>query len=403
MNIALRYRLIFILILFVSIIVILPKELKGEVTTSFEDKIEENQEEIAELNRETERISEELLQMNAQLLEKDKELGQLQQDIEKAEREISETEEEIAQLNEDMSELEERIEKREEIMSNRLRAMQRNDRDWGYFEVLLSSENFLDFISKLTAVTTIMEQDQNIQQAQKMDLKEQTYLKEEITEQQMQLEKQLIDLESDNVTLAKQINEIEQVEKELANELEANQITLDQLEAEQEQLEQEKLKEEEIAQFSQERTNDNGQDQEYASQRNATRPSNAPAQNRESNFIWPTIGGVITSYQGPRWGSFHKGIDIARPDDYSILAADGGIVSFSGWINGYGNTIEIDHQNGYTTQYAHLESMHVTVGQQVNQGDIIGIMGTTGRSTGIHLDFEVYYRGELRDPMDVLP
>nr|WP_272506138.1 M23 family metallopeptidase [Natronobacillus azotifigens] len=248
-----------------------------------------------------------------------------------------------------------------------------------------------------------MEQDQNIQQAQKVDLKEQIYLKEKITAQQTQLEKQLIDLERENVKLAKQIDEIEQVEKVLENELEANQITLDQLQAEQEKLEQEKIEEEEIAQFSQERTNYDGPEHGNASQRNATRPSNAPAQNRDSNFIWPTIGGVITSYQGPRWGSFHKGIDIARPDDYSILAADGGIVSFSGWINGYGNTIEIDHQNGYTTQYAHLESIHVTVGQQVNQGDIIGIMGTTGRSTGIHLDFEVYYRGELRDPMDVLP
>ncbi|MDG5788974.1 M23 family metallopeptidase [Evansella sp. AB-P1] len=121
------------------------------------------------------------------------------------------------------------------------------------------------------------------------------------------------------------------------------------------------------------------------------------------NFTWPTNGGVITTYQGMRWGSFHKGIDIARPNDYSILAADNGTVTFVGWINGYGNTIAINHNNGYRTQYAHLASMNVQVGDVVSQGSKIGVMGSTGISTGIHLDFEVYYNGNLLNPMDVLP
>lgn len=395
-----RYRL---LILLTLLITIFPIEIIGEETGSLDQSITEKQEEIDELDQETERISEELVRMNVDLLEKDKELGQIQQDIDKAEREISETEQEIEQLNDEMQELEKRIEKREEIMGNRLRAMQQNDSNWGYIEVLLSSEGFLDFISKYTAVSTIIEQDQNIYQAQEDDLKDLTHIKEEISEQQNQLEQQLIDLEEDNENLAEQIDEMEQAEIRLEQELEANQLTLEQLEIEQEQLEKERQEEQQLALLSQEEPNNDRSGEDNTAQGDSRRPSNAPAGNTDSTFIWPTIGGVVTSYQGPRWGSFHKGIDIARPDDYSILAADGGIVTFSGWINGYGNTIEIDHQNGYTTQYAHLESKHVNVGQQVNQGDVIGIMGTTGRSTGIHLDFEVYYNGELLNPIDVLP
>ena len=120
-------------------------------------------------------------------------------------------------------------------------------------------------------------------------------------------------------------------------------------------------------------------------------------------FVWPTIGGQITSYQGMRWGKFHKGIDIAGPSDYSILAADSGKVTYAGWINGYGKTIKLDHNNGYTTQYAHLNSINVNVGDVVSAGDNIGVMGNTGRSTGIHLDFEVYLNGKLLNPVDVLP
>lgn len=128
-----------------------------------------------------------------------------------------------------------------------------------------------------------------------------------------------------------------------------------------------------------------------------------PPSTGDGNFIWPTNGGIITTYQGYRWGSYHKGIDIAKPNNYNISAADRGTITFAGWINGYGNTVQINHNNGYSTQYAHLASISVKKGDTVNQGNKIGIMGSTGFSTGIHLDFEVYYRGKLLNPMDFLP
>lgn len=130
-----------------------------------------------------------------------------------------------------------------------------------------------------------------------------------------------------------------------------------------------------------------------------------PAENGTGtgSFTWPANGGYISSKQGYRWGKMHKGIDIARPDSYEIKAADNGVVVSAGFDNGgYGNQIIIDHHNGYKTMYAHLDSIAVSVGDTVTQGQQIGIMGQTGDSTGTHLHFEVYKDGALQNPLDYL-
>lgn len=120
------------------------------------------------------------------------------------------------------------------------------------------------------------------------------------------------------------------------------------------------------------------------------------------DFAWPTIGGYISSVMGNRWGEYHRGIDIARPSSYAILAADNGVVVSTGYDGSYGNKVVIDHNNGYTTLYAHLSEINVSVGQVVPQGSNIGIMGSTGVSTGTHLHFEVEQGGSLVDPLSVL-
>jgi murein DD-endopeptidase MepM/ murein hydrolase activator NlpD len=121
------------------------------------------------------------------------------------------------------------------------------------------------------------------------------------------------------------------------------------------------------------------------------------------SFGWPTNGGYISSKQGQRWGKMHKGIDIARPSDKTIKSVDNGVVVSAGWDDGgYGNKVVIDHQNGYKTTYAHLDSISVSAGQKVGKGDKLGIMGTTGQSTGVHLHIEVHKNGSLINPLDVL-
>ncbi|KAA0546175.1 peptidoglycan DD-metalloendopeptidase family protein [Bacillus sp. BGMRC 2118] len=117
---------------------------------------------------------------------------------------------------------------------------------------------------------------------------------------------------------------------------------------------------------------------------------------------WPAVGGYISSEMGQRWGRLHKGIDIARPSNRSILAADNGTVVSAGYDGAYGNRIVINHNNGLKTTYSHLASLSVSAGQTVTKGQSIGVMGRTGSSTGIHLHFEVYYNGSLVNPRNYL-
>ncbi len=116
-------------------------------------------------------------------------------------------------------------------------------------------------------------------------------------------------------------------------------------------------------------------------------------------FIKPTNGRLSSPF-GPRWGGFHRGIDLACPIGTQVVAADGGTITRARTHAGsYGNYIDIDHGNGYTTRYAHLSLIEVQVGQKVSQGDPIAKSGNTGRSTGPHLHFEVCNQGQLEDPL----
>lgn len=119
-------------------------------------------------------------------------------------------------------------------------------------------------------------------------------------------------------------------------------------------------------------------------------------------FAWPADGGYVSSKQGHRWGKLHKGIDIARPASKIITAADHGVVEFADNAGGYGNKVTINHNNGYKTDYSHLDSIDVKEGQKIEKGMKIGRMGSTGNSTGIHLHFEIYKNGVLANPLDYI-
>ncbi len=115
-------------------------------------------------------------------------------------------------------------------------------------------------------------------------------------------------------------------------------------------------------------------------------------------FAWPASGLMAQFFS---W--YHQGIDISNTGGGPIRAADAGTVVVSGWeSNGYGNTIVVDHGNGYTTRYAHLSSLYTSVGQKVGRGEALGMMGSTGRSTGTHLHFEIRASGSLKNPLSFL-
>lgn len=113
------------------------------------------------------------------------------------------------------------------------------------------------------------------------------------------------------------------------------------------------------------------------------------------NFLWPTTASRITQYFSWR----HNGVDIAGPPSNKIYAAAGGTVIISGWQKGYGYTIVIDHGNGYRTRYGHASKLFVSGGERVERGETIAMVGSTGRSTGPHLHFEIIRNGSLVNPL----
>lgn len=115
-------------------------------------------------------------------------------------------------------------------------------------------------------------------------------------------------------------------------------------------------------------------------------------------FIRPASGSLSSNF-GRRWGRSHNGIDIAGSYGSDIKAAAGGTVTYASWMSGYGNYVVINHGNGYQTAYGHCSSISASVGQKVSQGQTIAKMGSTGRSTGTHLHFEIKKNGVFQNPL----
>jgi murein DD-endopeptidase MepM/ murein hydrolase activator NlpD len=97
---------------------------------------------------------------------------------------------------------------------------------------------------------------------------------------------------------------------------------------------------------------------------------------------------------------FHAGMDFAAPTGADIYATGNGQVISAGWQQGYGNCVQINHGYGYVTLYGHMSAFKVRAGQKVKRGDVIGLVGSTGKSTGPHLHYEVHYKGEIMNPQN---
>lgn len=125
--------------------------------------------------------------------------------------------------------------------------------------------------------------------------------------------------------------------------------------------------------------------------------------------IWPVMGklrsgvGVRSNPFGGSSLEYHKGQDISAPSGTPVVAAADGNIVIAGWLRGYGQVVYIDHGNGITTRYGHLSRIDVTEGQTIKQGERLGLVGSTGRSTGPHLHYEVRINGQPASPINYLP
>lgn len=116
-------------------------------------------------------------------------------------------------------------------------------------------------------------------------------------------------------------------------------------------------------------------------------------------FAWPAAGSLAQYFS---W--YHPGVDISNLAGGPILASDAGTVTVAGWPDnfGFGNRVIIDHGNGFTTLYGHMSAIYVSPGQKVSKGDVIGAMGSTGRSTGVHVHLEIRKDGTALNPLSLL-
>jgi LysM repeat protein len=126
-------------------------------------------------------------------------------------------------------------------------------------------------------------------------------------------------------------------------------------------------------------------------------PTPPPTEAKSAGLIWPTTTRHVSQYF--RWG--HTGVDIDNRSRPPVYAAASGTVEFAGRLGGYGNLIIINHGNGLSTYYAHLDNFYISKGQSISQGAAIGKMGSTGRSTGPHLHFEVRKHGRPINPLSM--
>lgn len=114
----------------------------------------------------------------------------------------------------------------------------------------------------------------------------------------------------------------------------------------------------------------------------------------------------VSSQYGTRFfagkSEYHPGVDLAAPSGTPIYASGSGVVTRSGWVNGYGQMVEINHGNGYITRYAHASRLLVSVGERVKSGEEIAKVGCTGRCTGAHLHYEIVQDGQRKNPSTYL-
>lgn len=326
--------------------------------------------------------AEEKLKTNqAKQQEIDGKIDTLNEKLSQVEEKITSANEKIEKINEDSIQLEDEIEKlekdisaNEEALGERLKIIN-NNYTLGYLKVILSSDSISGFLNNIFIVQEVVQQDKDMLQQLEVDKKE------------IQIKKEKLDKNKEEVKVIKE-------------ELEKNKESLDSDKSELKSLKDELEKEEDELEVKL---------QQLAAQNSASSNGGTGSSSVISNGSWPVPGySRVSSPFGYRihpvlgYSKLHTGIDIPAPTGTPTVAVESGTVIFSGTQGSYGKTVMIRHDNGNVSLYAHNSELLVSVGQTVQKGQSVTKVGSTGRSTGPHLHFEIRVNGVAQNPLNYL-
>lgn len=359
--------------------------------TSQED-IDKKKKEKEELEKQKKALQAQLaeLQRNkkgvlAQKENLDTQIAIIRSEITNAEEQITQYEALIGQTELEIADTQQRHEEQYKLFCARVRAMEERG-TVSYWSVLFRSTSFADLLASIDFINEIMESDQQVIE----DLQE---TEDRLARQQETLEAELAEQEAVREELALRNNELKEqiaAAQRLIDELTANEEEYKRLIQEKE--EAAAREQEEIVRLS----------RELAAQQRQ-------GEGTKGGYIWPCSSHYVTSPIGSRYTGIsgastnHRGIDIGRVGyTTQAVASKAGTVIISGYNKYRGNYVVVSHGAGNTTTYQHLSKRLAAVGDQLSQGQVLGITGDTGVSSGPHLHFEITENGEIVDPLKYL-
>lgn len=352
---------------------------------------------LDELRRQQEKISQEIKRQKEMLQDKENKAKSLSAQVEELENRIQQTQSDLAYIErkletaklkvteaeKELRATEDALAVRTQVFKRRLKEIYQNGKV-EFVEVLLQSTDFTDFLVRFELLQRIARQDMR--------------MLEEIEAERQRMEEKKADLEDKRDRVIALKEETLAKQKQLQEEKEKQEVLLAAVRSEKELLAKALAEKEEDSKKLAKKI------RELEAQRRKELVSRGVGK-----LAWPTPGYTrVTSDYGWRIHPIlkikrmHNGIDIAAPIGATVVAAEDGVVLFTGWYGGYGKTVVIGHGNGISTMYPHLSSYQVTEGQNVRRGQAIAKVGNTGLSTGPHLHFEVRINGEPTNPWPYL-
>ena len=354
--------------------------------TALADDLEDQ---LADLQRQAEEQQAKTNEASAKVENVSERLRQIQEELRVATAEYKEVKGQLDSVEDKISDNTELLEKTEADLKVKNKKLQQRVRDIyingqiSYVDVLFGAKDFADLMTRMDVLKRIIKHDYDLIM--------------KVKEEKATVENTRAQLEKDKAEAEVLVTDAQAKKAKVEDKESEQQVLLDQAVYDRDTSER---MSEEIMAASQEVAN-----MIRRSQMSSAGYSGAPA--GAGGMIWP-ISGPITSEFGwrthPIFGTarFHSGLDIGGDYGMPIYAAASGTVIYAGWISGYGNAVIIDHGGGVTTLYGHNDSLNVSEGENVAQGQVIAMCGSTGNSTGPHCHFEVRENGEPVSPYGYL-